>query len=209
MAFELVRDRHGGVLVLRPQGRLDNDNAAEFELAAQELLNAGERHLVVDLAQLNYTSNAGLRVLGKMNKALKGSTTSLRVCGLTPALRQVFDAAGIAMVFDIRPDLAAALADHPAARGAGELGREAARLLGLPPPVPNDAPIPEPIRNLAALAAELMAGQGSGSAPRAKKMVDATQLVPRVRPADVQRALAEQAAAPKAGFWQRLFGKKS
>ena len=30
MAFELVKDRHGGVLVLRPQGRLDNDNAAEF-----------------------------------------------------------------------------------------------------------------------------------------------------------------------------------
>jgi anti-anti-sigma factor len=206
MPLEFGKERHGGVLVLAPQGRLDNENAAEFELAAQELINGGERHIVVDLADLSYSSNAGLRVLGKMAKALKTPTTSLRLCGLSPQLRQVFDAAGIAMVFDIRPNLQLALADHPAARGAGELGREAARLLGLPETPPEAAPATDAIRNLAQLAAELMSTKGGP--PRAvRAMVDATQLAPRVTAADIARVRAEQAAdEKKPGFWKRLFG---
>lgn len=202
MAFELLKDRHGGVLVLTPRGRLDNDNAAEFELAAQELIAAGERHIVVDLSGLNYASNAGLRVLGKMGKALKTPTTSLRLCGLTPTLRQVFDAAGITLVFDLRDDLATALGDHPAARGAGELGRHAAKLLGLSPAVGTEAAVPDNIRNLAALATELMSS--GAAAPRAgRPLVDATQLkMRRVQPEDIARAAK---ATVKGSWWQRLF----
>lgn len=201
MAFELIKDRYGGVLVLTPRGRLDNDNAAEFELAAQELIAAGERHIVVDLSGLNYTSNAGLRVLGKIGKALKTPTTSLRLCGLTPTLRQVFDAAGITLVFDVRDDLATALGDHPAAKGAGELGRHAASLFGLSPPVTSEGPVPDNIRNLAALATELLSSAG---APRARRvMVDATQLKMRkVQPEDIARAAQQQA---KVSWWKRLF----
>lgn len=207
MAFELVQERHGAVLVLELRGRLDNDNAAEFELAAQELINAGERHIVVDLAGLNYTSNAGLRVLGKMGKALRTPTTSLRLCGLTPALRQVFDAAGISTVFEVRPDRRNALADHPAARGAGELGNAAARLLGIAAGSNDTSDGDQAARSLAALAVELL---NSGSAaPRPRPMVDATQLAPKVRDEDIARARAAQAAnAPRPrSFWQRLFGK--
>ncbi len=204
MAFELVQERHGGVLVLTPRGRLDNDNAAEFELAAQELLVAGERHIVVDLSELNYTSNAGLRVLGKMGKALKTPATSLMLCGLTPTLRQVFDAAGIALVFNIRPDLAQALGDHPAAQSSGELGRQAARLLGVASPADSQAPVPESIRTLTALATELMAS-GAAAPRRAHAMVDATQLAMRkVRPEDIARARGSEPQG-KGSWWQRLF----
>lgn len=211
MAFELIKDRHGGVLVLTPKGRLDNENAAEFELAAQELLVAGERHLVIDLGGLNYASNAGLRVFGKLGKALRGPTTSLRLCGLTPALRQVFEAAGVLGIFDIRPTLQAALGDHPAAQGAGEVGLLAARLLGVEA-VAERPPASEAVRNLATLAAELMST--GVMAPRAARpMVDATQLAPKIRPEDIARAMQQQqasAASPSPtkppSFWQRLFG---
>lgn len=209
MAFELVKERHGGVLVLTPKGRLDNDNAPEFELAAQELLAAGERHLVIDLGELNYASNAGLRVFGKLGKALKGQNSSLRLCSLTPALRQVFEAAGIVAIFDLRPNLKAALADHPAAQGAGELGVQAARLLGVPSALPDAPPATEAIRTLAALASELM--RVGLPAPRAARpMVDATQLAPKVRAEDIARAQQQQATARPASrsFWQRLFGGK-
>jgi anti-anti-sigma factor len=204
MEFELIRDRHGGVLVLSPRGRLDNDNAAEFELAAQELLAAGERHIVVDLSGLNYTSNAGLRVLGKMGKALKSPSTSLRLCSLTPALRQVFDAAGIAMVFDIRSDLGAALADHPAAQSAGKVGRAVEQLLGVAPVAPDLPPVADADKRLSELAFELLAAaDASRAAPR--PMRDATQLALKVRPEDVARALAAQSAAEPDKWWQRWF----
>lgn len=205
MAFELIRDRHGEVLVLSPRGRLDNDNAAEFELAAQEMIAAGERHIVIDLSGLGYTSNAGLRVLGKMNKALKSPTTSLRLCGLTPAMKQVFDAAGIAMVFDLRPNLVAALADHPAAQGSGQLGKEAARLLGALAPAEDAAPTPDNVKRLAELAAELL--KIGAPAPRAPRpMADATQLAMKIRPEDIAKAMAAQQSAGRASWWKRLFG---
>lgn len=206
MAFELVRDRHGEVLVLSPRGRLDNDNAAEFELAAQELIAAGERHIVVDLAGLGYTSNAGLRVLGKMNKALKSPTTSLRLSGLTPAMKQVFDAAGIATVFDIRPNLVAALADHPAAQGSGQLGREVARLLGADASAAEAAGAPDGVKRLAELAVELL--RIGAPAPRAARpMTDATQLAMKIRPEDIAKAMAAQKSAAGGGWWKRLFGR--
>lgn len=212
MAFELTRERHGSVLVISPRGRLDNESASEFELAAQELLAAGERHLVVDLEQLNYMSNAGLRVIGKLGKALKTSATSLRLCGLTPALRQVFEAAGVAVMFDIRKDLAAALLDHPAARDAGELGKHAARLLGAPAEtLPDDEPALAQAKRLAELAAELMSSAGGVAAqPRAARVMAAgTQFVPKVRAEDLERAAARAnpESKPAGGFFQRLFGR--
>lgn len=203
MTFAFSQERHGGVLVVAPAGRLDNESAVDFELAAQELLNAGERHIVVDLAQLNYISNAGLRVLGKLGKALKTSDTSLRLCCLNASVRQVFDAAGAATMFDIRPDLERAIGDHPAARGAGDLVREAMRLLGL---AEASAPAPHPqAKTLAQLALDLMGG--NAPPPRAARALAAgTQVVARVRAEDV---LAAHAGAPKKkSFFQRLFGGK-
>jgi len=200
MAVELRQERHGGVLVLAPCGRLDNESAADFELGVQELLGAGERHLVVDLAGLNYISNAGLRVLAAAAKALNAPATSLRVCGLTPAVRQVFDAAGFSAMFDLYPDQAAALSGHPAARGA-DLGALAARLLGCEAATVPEPPAGPDAARLAALAMELLATAQQPRAARA--MADGTRMVPRVA-APVAPAPAPPSAAP---WWKRLLGR--
>jgi anti-anti-sigma factor len=201
MTFAYSQERHGGVLVVAPSGRLDNESAVDFELAAQELLNAGERHIVVDLGQLNYISNAGLRVLGKLGKALKTPDTSLRLCGLTASVRQVFDAAGAATMFEIRPDLKNAVGDHPAARGAADLVRESLRLLG---GAASAAPVVlANAKTLAQLAVDLLAG--GAPAPRAARaMAAGTQVVKSVRPADI--AAAQAARDGKRSWFQRLFG---
>lgn len=201
MAVELRQERHGGVLVVAPCGRLDNDSAADFELAIQELLAAGERHLVVDLSGLSYISNAGLRVLAATAKALNAPATSLRLCALSPSLRQVFDAAGFSAMFDLRADTRAALAGHPAARGA-DLGALAARLLGCEAGSPA-APAPAGVdaARLAALALELLAGAQQPRAARA--MADGTRMVPRVA-APVAATPGNPAAAP---WWKRLLGR--
>ncbi len=203
MTVQFSQERHGAVLVLAPRGRLDNESAADFELLAQELLAAGERHLVVDLSQLNYISNAGLRVLGILGKALRTPATSLRVCGLTPPLMQVFDAAGASAMFEMRPDLRRAIADHPAAQGASELVSEAMRLLGITPSTTAPVDVPN-VKTLAALAVELLAG-GIAAPRAARAMAAGTQVVARVRPQDEAAALAAQA---KPNWLQRLFGKR-
>lgn len=203
MSFEITRERHGGVLLLVPSGRLDNENAADFELIIQEALGAGERHLVLDLAELDYLSNAGLRALGRLAKSLNTPGTSLRIAGARPALRQVFDASGTAVLFEFRSDRAAALADHPAAHG-GQLAAELARLLGLPAaPAASDKNPPEVVR-LAELALEVLGSRGRQTRA-VRALAQGTQVMQRVV---ATPPAGKPATSRKPGFWARLFGRK-
>jgi anti-anti-sigma factor len=201
VTVELRQERFGGVLVLTPSGRLDNESAVDFELAAQELLAAGERHLVVDLSHLNYISNAGLRVLANTGKALDSPATSLRLAGLSPALRQVFDAAGFSAMFDIHADRATALARHPAGSVGSELGALAAHLLGCERD--TAAAVPEPDRRVARLAELALELLSTARQPRAARaLAEGTRLVPRV-----QVAVPEGQPPPARGWLGRMFGR--
>lgn len=207
MSVEIGRERVGGVMVATISGRLDNESSADFELFVQEAVAGGERHLVLDLSKLGYISNAGVRAIGTLSKSLSTPSTSLRVAGLQPNVRQILDAAGVAILLDMRSDRAAALADHPAARG-DEIGQHVMRLLGITPH-PADA-TPANAAKLAELAFDLLSGkQHQNRAARA--IAQGTQVMRRIAPTDVaSAAAATPTAAPtrKLSFWQRLFGRK-
>lgn len=108
MALEIRDERVGDVLVLDLSGRLDTDTSADLELAIQDFLETGARDFVINLAGVGYVSSAGLRVLLMLGKRMDGKG-SLRLSGLNPTVRQVFDVAGFTQLFTILPDRAAAL----------------------------------------------------------------------------------------------------
>ncbi|MFO1494824.1 MAG: STAS domain-containing protein [Lysobacterales bacterium] len=157
MALEIGSETHGDFRVLRLNGRLDTETSADFELAAHDLTQAGERRFVVDLGGISYVSSAGLRVLLALAKQVEGSGV-VRLCSLAPSVRQVFDLSGFSKLFVIAPDLQAALrgdtvataaatpnvartaadllgagSSAPAARSSSSVGRQAADLLGAKP----------------------------------------------------------------------------
>jgi len=129
VALEIRQEEAGGIRVLALTGRLDTETAADFELAVQDLLGAGERHFLVDVSGIGYVSSAGLRVLLSLAKQLDGGKGSLRLCGLSAAVRQVFDVAGFGKLFAIFPNRDAALGDAPKAEPGALLARRAAQLL--------------------------------------------------------------------------------
>ena len=215
MAVDILQERVGGVLIATISGRLDNESSADFELFAQESVASGERHLVLDLSQLGYISNAGVRALGTLAKSLTTPTTSLRVAGVQPNVRQILDAAGVSILLDLRVSRVAAMADHPAARG-NDLAKHVLAILGLPPA--SEAPPSNPATvKLAETAFELMAGKQQNRAVKA--IAQGTQVMRRVTAADA--AAAPKAAAPAQSpspkgaakdaalpWWKRLFGMK-
>lgn len=205
MSIDITRERNGSVLVARISGRLDNDSSADFELFAQEAVAGGERHLLLDLGALGYISNAGVRALATLAKSLATPSTSLRVAAVQPNVRQILDAAGVAILLDLYPDPAAALATHPALQG-GALAADVMRLLGIRPSA-DEAPQPQAAR-LAELAFELLSGkQHQNRAVRA--VAQGTQVMRRVAAADIAAASSVAPAPPrKRSFWQRLFGRK-
>lgn len=217
MAVDIKTETQGGILVVTPVGRLDNESVADFELLTQESVAAGGRHLVLDMTDLSYISNAGLRVLGSLAKSLNTPTTSLRVAALKPAVKQVFDAAGIAMLFDIRPSLEAALADHPAGGSSSKLGEIAARILGIAHGNESHETTPAAVK-LAELAYGLLAGGGVQQPRAARAMVEGTQVMRKITAPLNEGAAPAPPASPapslikshqkKPGFWARLFGRK-
>jgi anti-anti-sigma factor len=131
MAIEIQQEQQGNVRILALSGRLDTETAADVELALQDLLNAGECHFLIDMRGIGYVSSAGLRVLLALAKQLDGGKGTLRICSLSPAVRQVFDVAGFSKLFSLFTDRAAALGEAPKARVEAVLAQRAAVLLGI------------------------------------------------------------------------------
>jgi anti-anti-sigma factor len=109
VALEIREETVDEVRVLGLSGRLDTDTSADLELAVQDLIDAGGSHFVIDLSGVGYVSSAGLRVLLMLGKSVDGKG-SLRLCGLNPTVRQVFDVAGFTQLFAIFANRDAVLA---------------------------------------------------------------------------------------------------
>jgi anti-sigma B factor antagonist len=108
--LQIAEERHGETLVLRPSGRLDRTTSPELERVLLGQIEGGAVRLLIDLAGIDYVSSAGLRVLLVAGKRTKAAQGALALCGLKPAIREVFEISGFASLFPIHPDAAAALA---------------------------------------------------------------------------------------------------
>jgi anti-anti-sigma factor len=212
--MEIKQEQRGGVVVLAPSGRLDTDSSTDLELMINDLIAADARHFVVDLGQISYVSSAGLRVLLASAKQLDGGKGSVRLCGLNPQVKQVFDVAGFTKLFGIFSNAEAALAQHPnIADAAPALGKLAGKLMGAAGRQQAAGSGGASVANAAAAllgakAAPKVAGPGKGE----KSAVDRTMALKSVTRPTVEKReqTAESVPEPKKklGFWARLFGRK-
>jgi anti-anti-sigma factor len=98
--MDIAESRKKGAVVLGLNGRVDASNASVLEQRILALLDAGETRLVIDCAQLQYISSAGLRVLLVAAKRLSNSG-KLALAALNNQIRDVFDISGFSSIFDI------------------------------------------------------------------------------------------------------------
>lgn len=193
--MDILQETHGQVLLIAPSGRLDSETSGELELVLHDAGNAGRRHFVVDLAAVPYVSSAGLRVLLALAKRLDGGIGSVRLCGLSANVRQVFDIAGFTAMFALFPNRHAALDRHPHMLDASAMLVDAAsQLLG----VGRGNPAGDGEAARAAAAAQLL----GAPAPQEDLQKRSTVVGPAVT---VQPA--EAMTQPRNSSWKRLFGK--
>ena len=124
MEAEVVEERHEGVLVLAPVGRLDSANVSDFEASVMKRIGGGERRLVVDFSRLDFISSSGLRVLLLAAKALTAGSGTLVACSMKPHIEEVFRVSGFDRLIPVKATRAAALESCPdgppdAVRGGG------------------------------------------------------------------------------------------
>lgn len=104
--LKISTETQENLVLLQLEGRIDTATSPQFELAVQPH-TAGATRLLIDLAQVNYVSSAGLRVFLMTAKKLQKTGGSLVLCAMPPAVREVFDIAGFSRMLRIEADQAA------------------------------------------------------------------------------------------------------
>lgn len=99
----------GRLVVLGLDGYLDAYTAPSFERALQTEIEAGRVQLIVDCAKVTYISSAGLGVFMGFVEEVREKGGDLKICGLVPKVRQVFDLLGFPALYDILPDVPGAV----------------------------------------------------------------------------------------------------
>jgi anti-sigma B factor antagonist len=100
--MEISIEQRDGVNILTLQGeRATLQNAWEFRNALSELVDKGEKRILVDLSPVNFADSSFLGVLIHFFKVLVRQDGELRVAGLNPSLRILFEMANLTRLFDI------------------------------------------------------------------------------------------------------------
>ena len=92
--MQINKNQDGTKLTLAPVGRVDTITSPELEAA---VVLDGIEELVFDLAQVDYISSAGLRVLLSAQKKMAGK--SMKIANAKPAVKEVFDITGFSDIF--------------------------------------------------------------------------------------------------------------
>jgi anti-anti-sigma factor len=99
-------------VLIKVGGRMDAENAPQFEQACDEWMRRGARHLVAELNGLEYVSSMGLRSFLSVAQKLTPLPGSLSLVGLRGLPRQVFEMTrliGLFPVFDTADEALARL----------------------------------------------------------------------------------------------------
>jgi anti-anti-sigma factor len=99
--MECIEEKQDAVTVLGLRGRMDSNTSRIVEEKLLGLLDRGENQLVVDCAQLDYISSAGLRVFLMAAKRTTQAKGKLVVATLNEDVKQVFDLTGFSSIFHI------------------------------------------------------------------------------------------------------------
>ena len=83
------------------EGRLDTAASAQTEKDMQVLSQHSGRDVTLDCSALEYISSSGLRLFLGVAKNARKTGNKVTICGLSDALRHVFDDIGFTQLFTI------------------------------------------------------------------------------------------------------------
>lgn len=116
--MEIKAEKQGSVTILTIDDHLDTASAPEFETRLMGLIDAGERHLLVDCTGLEYVNSAGLKVFLLAAKKLEPLDGMLVICSLAPGVLMVFEMIGFTRIMKIAATREDALRAFPGAPAA-------------------------------------------------------------------------------------------
>ncbi len=94
---------HDQVTLVEVSGRIDSMNAHQLGEALSAEIDSGHTQIVLDLANVEYMSSAGLREIVSALKKVRG-TGDVRLSQPSPRVQEVLEMAGLDTIFQIFPN---------------------------------------------------------------------------------------------------------
>lgn len=102
----------GDVAIVKVSGRIDSSTADSFWQTTDQILASGTSNFIVDCANLEFISSAGLRALLTLSKNIRQKSGIISLCCLSQQTKAVMDIAGILAFFKTYANLEEALSHY-------------------------------------------------------------------------------------------------
>ena len=102
-------DSEKTVVVVEAEGDIDLHRSAAFQEALLEPLKHRPRRMIVDMGGVSYMDSSGVASLVKLLSRVRRDKVDLKLAGLTPRVRSVFEITRLDTVFDLYPGVQEAL----------------------------------------------------------------------------------------------------
>ena len=110
--MKVTSRRFANAVVLRVDGRLDQDTCGEFTRELMTYVDSiahGGGAVILDLSTLEYVSSAGLRCFMLASRQAKSQSGRIYVAALQPMVAEIFEISHFNLVFQVLPSVREAL----------------------------------------------------------------------------------------------------
>jgi anti-sigma B factor antagonist len=105
-----IEEKAQVVLIEIKEERLDAHNSGELKAEMLKLFDEGKNSLVIDLKEVRFVDSSGLGSLVSGFKNARARTGNLKLAGLQPQVKSMFELTRLHRVFEIFPGVDEALA---------------------------------------------------------------------------------------------------
>lgn len=98
--MQIEQSSHGAVTVLKPRGSIALDEADTFKATLLDSVRIAMGRCVVDLSATGFIDSRGLEALVDVGEELSSRGQSLRICGISSTIAEVFELTGVAPHLD-------------------------------------------------------------------------------------------------------------
>ena len=99
--MEISSAEKKNTIILSVKGRMDAVTSPQFDKAFSDLVTKGSSSFLLDMANLEYISSAGLRSILAAAKQLKEKQGAIRFSGLHGPVEEVFKISGFYSIFQV------------------------------------------------------------------------------------------------------------
>ena len=102
-ALAVLFEKRGGVMTVKPEGHLDTATSPLLEKELKQHLN-NATEIIMDFANVEYISSAGLRVILSTERLLEGRGGSMKLTHVNQHIIEIFELVGFLDVVTVEQD---------------------------------------------------------------------------------------------------------